>query len=493
VDFLLVVASFLGCRAPDPQDPSDDTGGSDDSATDDSDPPDSNADDSDPDDSATDDSGPDDSGPDDSGPQALEVTTPTWVLDDDIGTVVVVTWAQSATATSHLEFLAGDDTAWQFSPPKERAAGTQSELVLGVPFDTDVTVRVLADDGTVQVTSEDVLAHTGPVPDDLPIPTLGTTDESAWVAEDRWLLIGAGNGGIGSEPLWKIIVDRRGRVVWALATPFDYYTMAMHVAPDGRSIVWDQNSFWTQFDEGELSTVNRTLIDGSLVETIATPGLHHTFLEIDDGSIVWGGILDDEEVVQERAPDGTVRVIWNCSEYWDAHDANPDCDGNGLFYNADDDTIYFSSDNENTVVEIDRVSGELVHVWGEIETAWAFADGSTAWWRQHSPTRTPEGSLMVSTWTSIRDSELVAREYRIDEKNQQLELVWECGAGSGLDVQYTGEAFRRANGNTFVNYGPASQVRELAPDCTVVWQLTWDRGSGLTHASFLPDLYALAP
>jgi hypothetical protein len=207
---------------------------------------------------------------------------------------------------------------------------------------------------------------------------------------------------------------------------------------------------------------------------------------------VWGGLKDDEEVVQERAPDGTMRVLWNCTEYWDANDASRDCDGNGLHYNVDDDTLYFSSDNENTVVELRRSTGELVHVWGEIASAWPYAEGSTGWWRQHSPTRTATGTLLLSTWRTSSNSELVAREYRIDEKNEQLELVWECGEGSGVRASYMGETYRLPNGNTVLNYGPGGEVRELAPDCAVVWQVEWAGGSSVSKGTWLADLYELS-
>jgi hypothetical protein len=125
--------------------------------------------------------------------------------------------------------------------------------------------------------------------------------------------------------------------------------------------------------------------------------------------------------------------------------------------------------------------------------AWAFSEGSGGFYKQHGPTRTPEGHLLVSTQVNDNNEELVAREYEIDDVNQLLHQVWECGAGSGIEARHGGETRRLAGGNTTLSYGPGSHFREYTPACELVWELSWADASTVRKGTFLADLYAFAP
>jgi hypothetical protein len=281
--------------------------------------------------------------------------------------------------------------------------------------------------------------------------------------------------------------------VWAHETPNERRTLYMQTSYDGADILWDENSYWTDFDDGAASVVHRMKLDAVVTETVPTPGLHHTFLELSGGAIVWGGRVDGRETVQEVAADGTVREIFDCTALWLAQGATEACDGNSLFWNEAEDTLYFSSDAGNTVVDLDRSTGEVLHLFGQLDGAWGFEDPSTTFWKQHSPTRTPEGHLLVSTWTSPGNHELVAREYEIDETNQVLRQTWTCGQGSGISADYSGEAHRLSNGNTLLNYGEGAALGEYTPDCTLAWRVVWPDGNFVSAVTLLEDLYALAP
>ncbi len=409
-----------------------------------------------------------------------------WSLHEEIGAIVEVSWTQVRDGEVHVEF--GDQLS---SPTVTRAAGVQTELLLGIPYDSDFTFQIVSGD----FSSPEVTGRTDPLPEGVPAPVLEDADSSAWGESDRWLLIGVGTEGEGwdVDTFWKLILDRDGRVVWAHETPMGYRTFYMQPSADGSAILWDENTFWTDWDQGKGSVVHRMTIDGTILETIALSGLHHTFLELEPGWLVWGGFDDGREVVRERSPDGEIRQIFDCTTYWEERGAGEACDGNGLFWNQGDDTLYFSSDAEHSVVELDRASGEVLHLWGQLSGAWPFSEGSTPFWKQHSPTRTPEGRLMVSTWTAQDDHEVLAREYEIDEANQTLREVWSCGQGSGIEADYAGEAHRLGSGNTLLNYGVGGHVREYTPDCAVAWHLRWPDQNLLGRGVFLDDLYALSP
>ncbi len=135
----------------------------------------------------------------------------------------------------------------------------------------------------------------------------------------------------------------------------------------------------------------------------------------------------------------------------------------------------------------------MVQAWGNLEGTWGFAKGSETFWKQHGPRLTPDGTLLLSSHFADGQYDLVAREYRLDEEAEELEEIWSCGGGSGIEVRYAGEAYRLPGGNTLLNYGPEALFREYAPDCSVAWELVWPEGSSLRRTAFPASLYDLAP
>jgi len=461
-----------------------DTGGTTDTAADTADEP------------TTDDTGGSTSGPDDTAPtwDEVQVSDVTWTLNPDIAAIIHVSWQQDAAADAWVEFrLDGED--WRASPRERREVGAQEVLLLGVPYDSDVTFRVVNDFGDGPLTTDELTAHTDLLPEDTPVPVLNVADADRWDPDSAWLLIGLSGGGSGwnADIFWRLIVDRQGRIVWAQETPNDYRTFYMQPSYDGSAILWEENTFWTDFDEGLGTIAHRMTIDGTITETFDLSGMHHAFLELAGGVMLWSGFDGEHEVIRERPPGGEEREIWDGTEFWETQGEAQDCDINALYWNEADDTIYLSSDNGNAVMEIDRSSGAVIHVWGQLRDAWAFAEGSNPFWNQHSPTRTAEGNLLVSTWVGQRDQEMVAREYVIDEENEVLREVWSCGEGSGIEAGAAGEAHRLAGGNTLLNYGTGGHLREYTSDCEVVWHAEWTNGNLLGRAIFLEDLYAFAP
>lgn len=415
-------------------------------------------------------------------------------VHEEIGAILVVSWAQGVAGESWVEYgLDGEES--QQTPAVSREAGTHTQLVVGVPYDSVVELRVQVDPGDGAVSSEAVSAQTDPLPDTVPAPVLQVADESAWGADERWLLIGMSSGGDGweAEGFWKMILDRKGRVVWAHETPGGYRTFYMQPARDGDHLVWDECTFWTDFDEGEGSLAHRMTLDGTVLETVEVPGLHHAFLDLGDGALAWGGYEDDREILRERAADGSVREIWDCTAWWAESGARMPCDGNALFWDPATDHFLFSSDNENSIAEVDRTSGEVLRAFGQLDPAWDFADGTDPFWKQHGPNWTESGTLLLSSWTSEFDHQVIAREYEIDEEEQVVREIWRCGEGIGTTGEYGGEAHRLSNGNTLLNYGEGGNIREFTPECEVVWHLEWPYANLLGRAVFLSDLYAFLP
>ena len=95
-------------------------------------------------------------------------------------------------------------------------------------------------------------------------------------------------------------------------------TLYATVDPITRShFLWDEATAWSQFDLGQDSRIHRRYLDEE-IEVIPTPGLHHAFVVLPDGTLAWGaqeGLFEDEETLMELAPGALEPTV-----LWSVHD-----------------------------------------------------------------------------------------------------------------------------------------------------------------------------
>ncbi len=406
-----------------------------------------------------------------------------WELLEDYGSVVRVSWEQGLAAEGHLRF-GFDEGVWLQSPQRSFEPGPQEELLLGVPYDTELSFTLVTEQGE----SEAITAQTGPVPEDLPVPSLLAGDAEAWEPSAPYMLMS-----LSGNTAWTVIVDRAGRVVWMHPTDRLYTTLYARTSHDGRDLLIDYNSYWSRFDGGATSTVLRMKIDGSEQQSHATPGLHHPFLELPDGSLLWGAADGSTETLEQLDSSGVQSTLWSCSDWQQEVGARGVCQSNTLFYDEAGDRLLYSFWSNETILELDRATGTVLRYFGHEQGAWGFAEGSAPFWWQHGATYTEAGTLMTSSHADDGDVELVVREYALDEEAEELVEIWSFGEGQGVMGYEMGDALRLPGGNTLHNYGAGTRLREVTPEGVVVWDLDWDPGVTLGYSKPLEDLYALAP
>ena len=409
-----------------------------------------------------------------------------WVLHDEIASIVVVSWDQLTGAAVHLEFQVDDE--WLVSPTRELDAGEQEELLLGVPYDHAVTFRVVADRGGEVWTSEEQPAQTGEAPQGAFLASLLESDETQWEPSMEYVVaVVAWNRG------WTLIIDRQARLVWSTVTPQGFTSLYSQPSHDGTDILVDLNSYWTQYDDGAASQIQRMKIDGTVVETYDTPGLHHPFVELADGSLVWGAADGHMETVEKLTPGGERESLWSCQDFHDDLGVLNYCQSNTLYWNEADDTFLFSLYSDETIVEFDHTTGETLRHFGHMPGAWTFDPPDSAFHWQHGGHFTDAGTLITSSHASGDSNECVVREYSLDEPDETLHEVWNYGIGLGVDAPVMGEVHRLPNGNTLHNYGSGGRLKEVMPDGTVVWEVLWDGNLELGRTTPLQGLYDLAP
>jgi hypothetical protein len=336
---------------------------------------------------------------------------------------------------------------------------------------------------------------TGALPEGLPVPTLTQGDAEHWYAEGHYLFgsINQHPGGWVGGHYWSWIIDRQGRVVWARPTPNQNWTIFLRQSRDGSAFLIDEATYWSAWDGGANSQVLRMRIDGTLVETVATPGLHHAFTELPGGLLAWGAVYQgqNEKLVRHDAK-GNIVDIWDCREWLATMGAVEFCQSNTLYWHEPTDTFLYSFYTNSSVVEIDHDSGDTLRVFGQINGAWDIDPAEAMMQWQHGVYYTDQGTLLLST-ESMEAWETVVREYEVDDTTDTLVEIWNYGVGEGLSASTAGEAHRLPNGNTLHNYGSAGVVKEVTSDKTLVWRVDWQGDRMLGRTTYIEDLYDFAP
>jgi hypothetical protein len=416
-------------------------------------------------------------------------------LDSTVKSMVWVQWNQPADSMAHVEY-SFDDDVWLSSPTEPAPSGPNQRILVGIPFDASVDIRLVTDDaGTVDGPG----ALTGPNPRfadyDLPKAELVSADEARWYAAGKYLLtsINDHSGGWRDGTYYTIVLDRQGRTVWAKAAPDEHWTLYATIDPIARDhFLWDESTKWSSLDDGAGSLIHRAYLDRE-IETIPAVGLHHEWVELPDGTLAWGSVSPEHstnsEALVELAPGASEPTpIWICSEDWPgaAH-----CESNGLFYEPSTGRYLYSFYTNNSLVEVDRASGETVWWAGAVEGGSDFVpnDSQFAW--QHGVSYTANGTLLLSTKSALGGSGITTyvREYEVDRENDTLHQRWYCD--SEVYAVTNGDTWRLANDNTLHVLGSAGHIKEYAPDCSVVWHLDFGNDYLLGRGEFVDDLYSL--
>jgi hypothetical protein len=291
---------------------------------------------------------------------------------------------------------------------------------------------------------------------------------------------------------WAVILNRRGRIIWYQEPVGNHWMLVPRVARSGNHLLLDTDTYWSSgFNED--STIRRMTIAGEVLETITVRGLHHGFDERTDGTIVWGSNITgfNWEKLMAVDPDGNSWVVWNSNEW----DVPGPVASNTTTWVEDDDTFLFSFWTNNTMVEIDFKSGEILRQFGSLPGSWSFDPPESRFYFQHGVSYTDDHTLVVSTHIPPGEGqEQRVREYALDDSTETLIEIWSYGEGEDLYAPVWGEAFRLDNGNTALNTGSNRQIREVTMDGETAWDLYWGGDKTIGHMTYidgLSDLYAL--
>ncbi len=431
-----------------------------------------------------------DTGPDtgDTQQEPSSSTSLSWRLHDDIPSMVYVTWWQLSKADVHVEY-SFDPGEWLSTPTFQAYKGTNQQILLGIPFETEVQWRIVPE--TDQPVDGELIT-TGDFPSGMPTAELLEADPESWLQTGNYLLcsINEQTGGWTQGSYWTFFMDRKGRIVWAHEAPDKHWTLFAQVSVTGRYFLWDEATYWAIWDSGAASTVHRWYMD-SAIDEISTPGLHHTFVQLPDESLVWGSQynVDGESLVEKALGSDQETVIWNSDKDWTNRGH---IESNGLFYNVSTDTFLYSFYTNNSLVELDHATGETLWWAGQVSGGYDFdpTDSQFSW--QHGVSFTDAGTLLLSTAAhSGGNVTTMVREYEVDHQDETLHEIWNYDPG--IHASTNGDAWRLENGNTLHVIGSSGHIVEVDPDGNFVWHVTFNATRLLGRGEFIEDLYDLVP
>lgn len=415
-------------------------------------------------------------------------------------TVLEVTWQAQPGDLAAVEYGEG------LTAPEldDGDPDTHRVLVLGLPQLHDVTLRpVIYRDGE-RIAGEERSEETGTLPPDLPALELAV-NEADRHAGGFVFVSTVGN------PRSVIAVDREGRIVWYYVPEEPLVSVDPEVNRFGPGFLVPLNTANREEDLGVMRTLG---LDGELVREAPMPLAHHVFEQIDGAQIAFLAMALSEgpegqpvvgDDLQLQGADGALRTLWSSWDRWtwDGVEVAQEefypqgydfTHGNGLFYDADADSLIYSTRNLNALVELDARTGEELRAYG-VDEGTVFSPGDSAFEHQHCPTRTPEGTLLVfdngdPSKTPGRPRTTLIREY--EEGEGSLTQIASFGLRENLNVQVLGCATRLPGGNTMSDWGSAGELVEFDPDGEIVWRVSGRAGVIFGNSTWVPDLYAVA-
>ncbi|MCB9690097.1 MAG: hypothetical protein H6735_33960 [Alphaproteobacteria bacterium] len=433
---------------------------------------------------------------------ALVLSAPSWRLHEDFGSMPIVSWIQTVDAVVRVEIQI-DPGEWTSSPPIQGYAGENEQTIPGVPYHVTAPWRVVAADGRTAVNGGELT--TADVPEGLPKGKVTVSEPDRWLPEGRFLLtsINEREGGWTGGTYWTFIIDRKGRPVWAQQTPRNHWSLFATVDRDGRSLWWDEQTYWASFgvDDGRNSTLHHVWLDAE-IEEVPTPGLHHAWVQLPDGTLAWGSRAHggNEALVQRVPGQADETVLWTCADDWPN---SGDCESNGLFYVEATDSFLYSFYTNDSIVEVDRATGQSLWWAGEVPGGYAFSPERSQYLWQHGLSYTPTGTLLLSSeWDGganehghcaglfTQTCTTWLMEYEVDPATKELRAVWTDDSEVLADTN--GQAWRLANGNTLHLVGSAGVIREVdTATGDDVWRVDFRSDRLIGAGQFIDDLYDL--
>jgi hypothetical protein len=210
---------------------------------------------------------------------------------------------------------------------------------------------------------------------------------------------------------------------------------------------------------------------------------------VDMSQIVQGGDTSATVlglIIQELDRDKNVVFQWRSWDHFQITDATHEnllastidyVHGNALEVDVDEDLL-LSCRHMDEITKIDRKTGEIMWRMGGKNNQFTFIHDSLGFSHQHAIRRLPNGNITLFDNGNFHSPSFSrALEYRLDEQNRTVELVWQFRNTPDNHGFAMGYVQRLDNGNTLIGWGTSNPtLTEVRPDGSKALELTLPRG-----------------
>ena len=140
-----------------------------------------------------------------------------------------------------------------------------------------------------------------------------------------------------------------------------------------------------------------------------------------------------------------------------------------------DGNILISSRHMDEITKINTQTGEIIWRMGGKNNQFKFINDSLGFSHQHAIRMLPNGNITLFDNGNFHSPTFSrAVEYKLDEKNKTVELVWQFRNSPDNHAFAMGYVQRLSNGNTLIGWGASNpSVTEVTPDGTKVLELSF--------------------
>jgi hypothetical protein len=369
--------------------------------------------------------------------------------------------------------------------PAVQPVNDQIELpVLGLSPETAYELQIVAYGQGGIASSEPLRVTTGSLPDDLPrIRAAGSASSPGY------LLFAAG--------VYGLIIDDTGRVVWYVRFAGGP-SLNFQAQPNGRYIARP-----TTADTSDIEPLVEFDPLGNPVRSLGCarglrPRFHDVLVEADgswwlmcdetrpmDLSSVGGvaGAAVTGTVVQHLDPSGGLLFEWSAFDHFDITDLEADersgptvnwTHGNALDVDSDGN-ILLSFRSLNEITKIDGETGAVLWRMGGLRNQFAFSSAGPPFLRQHGLRVTAEGDLLLLDNFGEEEGSRAER-YLIDEAARTADLAGVFAPALATRATLGGTTQNLPDDHTLVSFGDGGVVQEYDAEGAVVWEIEGDAG-----------------
>lgn len=407
-------------------------------------------------------------------------------LSELIPTVGMATFSTEAEGVTQAWVEATLDGAEPRVFPATLDGGTWSARLLGLKASTVYTVEavVVIEEEEHRDGATDV--QTGQAPDVIPSMQVEVVDPDNAIEGFLFTALQAG---------WAmpVVLDTDGDIVW-WHYPSDEQEVVNRGTPlrDGSGVIYTRN-------ESQTADLVKVSWDGTEEVVVPVPLMNHDYVELPDGTVAYIAydplVIEDQlvygDAIMELSPDGVVSRAWTV---YDTFEFDPDFEipagttwthANALDYDEASDDYYVGIRNFDTILRIDRSTGQVVERIGGDDSDYATAAGDTQLFnQQHQFTKTADDRILVFDNGEEEGERTSAREYLLDAERGTAEEIFRYQTDPSLYCFSLGDVIRLEGGDTIVVWSTAGQVDQVDAEGNLRWRMNGGIGAAFGYSTF---------